>query len=77
MKTIVLLPAALLLLSLILNACTGKKESSSSARQPNVIYIISDDQGWTDYSFMGHAYIETPNICSTIRQVNMYLKRGK
>ena len=29
---------------------------------PNIIYILSDDQGWTDYSFMGHEYIETPNI---------------
>lgn len=30
--------------------------------RPNIILIISDDQGWTDYSFMGHEYIETPRI---------------
>ena len=29
---------------------------------PNIICIISDDQGWTDYNFMGHEHIETPNI---------------
>ncbi len=29
---------------------------------PNIVYIISDDQAWTDYSFMGHAQIETPNL---------------
>jgi uncharacterized sulfatase len=29
---------------------------------PNIVLIISDDQGWTDYSFMGHAHIETPRI---------------
>ncbi len=29
---------------------------------PNIVLIISDDQGWTDYSFIGHDYIETPSI---------------
>ncbi len=29
---------------------------------PNVVLIISDDQGWTDYGFMGHPYIQTPNL---------------
>ncbi|MCA9198720.1 MAG: sulfatase [Planctomycetales bacterium] len=32
------------------------------AKPPNVILIISDDQAWTDYSFMGHGHIQTPNI---------------
>lgn len=30
--------------------------------RPNVVLIISDDQAWTDYSFMGHPHIETPNL---------------
>lgn len=34
----------------------------SYAKPPNIVYIISDDQTWTDYSFMGHKIIETPNI---------------
>lgn len=29
---------------------------------PNIVYIISDDQSWTDYGFMGHDVIETPNL---------------
>ncbi len=29
---------------------------------PNFLLIISDDQSWTDYSFMGHPQIETPNL---------------
>ncbi|MCC9657121.1 sulfatase family protein [Rhodopirellula halodulae] len=28
----------------------------------NVVVILSDDQAWTDYSFMGHPHIETPNL---------------
>ncbi len=32
------------------------------APKPNIIYILSDDQAWNDYGFMGHPHIETPNI---------------
>ncbi len=31
-------------------------------KRPNVVFIISDDQAWNDYSFMGHAHIETPKL---------------
>jgi arylsulfatase A-like enzyme len=30
--------------------------------RPNVIFLLSDDQGWGDYSMMGHPHIETPHI---------------
>jgi arylsulfatase A-like enzyme len=45
-------------------ACSGNRTSPEGRQDtlPNIIYIISDDQSWTDYSFMGHAHIETPNI---------------
>ncbi len=29
---------------------------------PNIVLIISDDQAWTDYGFMGHESIRTPNL---------------
>lgn len=32
------------------------------AAQPNILLILSDDQAWTDYGFMGHPHIETPNL---------------
>jgi len=35
----------------------GKKSSP-----PNIVLILSDDQSWTDYSFMGHEQIATPNL---------------
>jgi arylsulfatase A-like enzyme len=31
-------------------------------RLPNVVFLISDDQAWTDYGFMGHPSIHTPHI---------------
>ncbi len=35
---------------------------AAAAKPPNIVFIISDDQTWTDYSFMGHKIIKTPNI---------------
>jgi arylsulfatase A-like enzyme len=32
--------------------------------KPNIVFIISDDHAWTDYGFMGHPHIETPNLDS-------------
>lgn len=34
----------------------------AASSTPNIVYIISDDQAWTDYGFMGHPQIETPNL---------------
>lgn len=35
---------------------------ASNADRPNIVMILSDDQAWTDYSFMGHEHIRTPNL---------------
>jgi N-acetylgalactosamine-6-sulfatase len=31
-------------------------------RPPNVIFILTDDQGWNDAHFAGHPYVKTPNL---------------
>ena len=36
--------------------------STAASAQPNVVLIISDDQKWSDYGFMGHSVIETPHV---------------
>lgn len=46
------------LMVLGLSACS----ESLVTDRPNIILIISDDQSWPDYSFMGHPHIETPRI---------------
>lgn len=33
-----------------------------AADRPNIVIILSDDQGWTDYGFMGHPHIKTPHL---------------
>ncbi len=35
---------------------------SQRTRPPNIVLIISDDQHWGDYSFMGHPSIHTPRL---------------
>ncbi|WP_435893481.1 sulfatase family protein [Oceaniferula spumae] len=36
--------------------------SSLHAAAPNIVLILSDDQAWTDYSFMKHPKIQTPAL---------------
>ena len=40
----------------------NSKEKNVSKQQPNVIIIMSDDQGWGDLSNSGNSNISTPNI---------------
>lgn len=42
--------------------------ASASDTPPNIVLIISDDQGWTDYSFQGHAHIRTPHLDKLARE---------
>ncbi|MEP3480265.1 MAG: sulfatase-like hydrolase/transferase [Fuerstiella sp.] len=35
---------------------------AEAAQRPNIVLILSDDQAWTDYGFMQHPVIETPNL---------------
>ncbi len=57
MKTSILLSGTLILAG-GLNACTER----TAPERPNIVLIISDDQSWPDYSFLGHEHIETPRI---------------
>ena len=51
-------------------------DSTASAQTaPNVVLILSDDQAWADYSFMGHSTIETPNLDALAKQ-SVLFRRG-
>ncbi|MFM7205823.1 MAG: sulfatase-like hydrolase/transferase [Planctomycetaceae bacterium] len=34
----------------------------AASRRPNVVLVISDDQQWRDYGFMGHEHLRTPRL---------------
>ncbi len=48
--------------SLLFAVCFAFHSFPVLAAPPNVVMILSDDQAWTDYGFMGHPHIQTPNL---------------
>lgn len=48
--------------------------SVASAQRPNIVFIISDDQAWTDYGFMGHKQIETPHLDRLASQSTVFTR---
>ncbi len=51
--------ATLLLLSW---AWVASAADAPPSAKPNIILIISDDHGFSDYGFMGHEVVKTPNL---------------
>lgn len=49
--------------------------SATAQDKPNIVMIISDDQAWTDYSFMGHDKIKTPSLDALAKQ-SVVFRRG-
>lgn len=63
-----------LLLSLMCGVAT-KSSADEQATPPNVVMIISDDQAWTDYGFMGHDSIQTPHLDKLAKESAVF-RRG-
>ncbi len=68
----------LLGITLVLMSCQQPKKTaikSTDIKNPNIVLILSDDQAWNDYGFMGHDIIETPNLDKLASQ-SVVFKRG-
>ncbi len=70
-QTLRILLPCLLIGPFVLSCTTSEPEDLP----PNIILIISDDQGWTDYGFMQHPSIETPNL-DTLAKKSLCFTRG-
>ena len=62
-----LLRIACLLLSLAAPMHPGAQAMTelgqpSNQRPPNLIVLLSDDQGWGDFGFQGNTNFQTPNM---------------
>lgn len=42
--------------------CGAAPGDPAATQTPNVVLIIGDDQGWTDFGFMGHRVVRTPHL---------------
>ena len=40
----------------------GARTDTPAARKPNIVFILTDDQGWGDAKRFGHPYLKTPNL---------------
>lgn len=47
---------------LALLLCVSSLSLRAADQKPNVVFILSDDQGWADYGFMGHPHVKTPHL---------------
>ena len=47
----------------------------AEAPRPNVVFIVSDDQHWRDYAFMGHPHLRTPHLDRLARE-SLVFPRG-
>lgn len=67
-----LLPSLVLAFALVATASNRvfaqAVDSQEPPAPPNVVMILSDDQAWTDYGFMEHEAIETPNLDRLARE---------
>ncbi|MCB1227660.1 MAG: sulfatase [Verrucomicrobiales bacterium] len=48
--------------TLLIAALTLGFAAIAPAAPPNIVFLLSDDQAWMDYGFMGHPVIQTPNL---------------
>ena len=65
------------LLFIIFSALFGVVGPSFSEQpsKPNIIFLLSDDQAWTDYGFMGHPDIQTPHL-DKLSEEGLLFRRG-
>ena len=57
-----------LLSALLALLCVASLQAAETKRPPNVIFILTDDQGWGDAKFAGHPYLKTPNLDRLARE---------
>src|SRR5688572_22381242 len=50
-----------------LSIAAGAPLTAQRQRRPNIVVILTDDQGWGDLSVHGNANLSTPNIDSLAR----------
>ena len=58
---------ALTLLLVVLNVVLST-EAAEQTRQPNIVFVLADDLGWSELGCYGNTFHETPNLDSLAKQ---------
>lgn len=58
----------LLVLVVLSLACCFNRVAAAHGALPNVVILLSDDQGWSDYGHAGHPHIQTPHLDRLARE---------
>src|SRR5262245_16466709 len=58
---------------LALGLLAGAGPAGAAEAKPNVVMIVADDQGWTDFGFMGHKVVKTPHLDKLAGQSAVFL----
>ena len=66
--------ACTIVLSSVLVSCTSAAPIDANAK-PNIVVIISDDAGWSDFGFQGSSDVPTPNL-DAFRASGIRFERG-
>ena len=65
------------LLSLVTPGCMSNSQRVDSKRPPNILLIVSDDQGYSDLGCYGSKQVKTPNLdklaAGGVRLTNFYV----
>ena len=61
--------------TLVCCLATAMAKVSTAAERPNIVFILSDDQAWTDYGYMGHTEIKTPHL-DKLAERSVLFERG-
>jgi len=74
------LPSVVCFLGLLLLLGTGSSKlygqgPTEVGKRPNIVLIVSDDQHWGDYEFMGQQQLKTPHL-DRLAQESLLYKRG-
>lgn len=61
-------PVALVIVAAVVGIAWGGDAAADPGRRPNVIFILTDDQGWGDAGFAGHPFAKTPHLDRLARE---------